>query len=142
MPATSLAFDVGQPPERVFDFVADVRNELRWQKDVQHVEKIGAGPVGEGTVFDTRYRAFGDVRLELREYRRPEHVVFVGTGQRMWMRFAMDVEPTDGGSRVTFAVDMRPRSFLRPLTPLLSLGLPKEMAKRPEQLRAALAAAP
>jgi carbon monoxide dehydrogenase subunit G len=140
MPTHTITFDLDVPPERVFDFIADVRNEQSWQTSLQSVEKVGDGPIGDGTVFETRYRAFGPLRLETEEYRRPEHLVFIGTGPRMWMRFEMDVEPREAGSRVTFDVDMRPRGMLRALTPLLSLGLPREMAKRPGQLRAALAA--
>jgi uncharacterized protein YndB with AHSA1/START domain len=140
MAKTTISFDVDEPPERVFDYIADVRNERRWQKDMLSVEKVTDGPVGEGTVFDTRYRAFGRMRLALEDYRRPEHLVFAGRGPRLWMRFVMVVEPRDGGSRVTFDVDMKPRGVLRAFAPLLTLGLPREMAKRPDQFRAALAA--
>jgi uncharacterized protein YndB with AHSA1/START domain len=137
---TQITFDLDHPPEAVFDYIADVRNELKWQHDLKRAEKVTAGPVGDGTVFDTEYRLFGAIRLELREFRRPEHLVFAGVGPRMRMDFVMDVEPREGGSRVTFGVDMRPQGFLKLLSPLLSVGLPREMAKRPNQFRAALAA--
>jgi uncharacterized protein YndB with AHSA1/START domain len=139
MATTTITFDLDHPPEVVFDYIADVRNEATWQKDMRRVEKLGEGPVGEGTEFDTDYRLFGRMRIVLHEYRRPTHLVFDGEGARMWMHFVMDVEPRDRGSRVTFFLDMRPRGVLLPLAPLLKLGLPREMAKRPEQFRAALA---
>jgi hypothetical protein len=143
VPATTITFDLDDPPERVFDYIADVRNELRWQKDMRRAEKTSAGPLGEGTTFDTEYRAFGRMALTLREYRRPEHLVFLGEGPRMWMRFVMDITAREGGgSQVTFDIDMRPRGALKIVAPLLSLGLPKEMAKRPGQFRKALAADP
>ena len=141
MAATTITFELEQPPEAVFDYVADVRNEATWQKDILRVEKLGDAPVGEGTEFDAAYRLFGRMRLVLHEYRRPTHLVFDAEGPRMRMRFTMDVEPHAGGSRVAFAVDMRPRGVLLPLAPLLRLGLPREMAKRPDQFRAALATA-
>lgn len=141
MARAEITFDLDHPPERVFDYVADVRNEARWQKDMLSVEMIGGGPVGERTEFDTVYRLFGPMRLVLQEYRRPTHLVFLGTGPRMWMRFVMDVAPQAAGSQVTFGIDMRPRGVLRPLSPLLRAGLPREMAKRPGQFRDALASA-
>ena len=141
MPTAEITFDLDHPPETVFDYIADVRNEQEWQQDLRRADKITDGPVGDGTVFETDYRLFGKMRLELQDVRRPEHLVFLGSGPRMWMRFVMDVAPRDGGSAVTFALDMRPRGVLRPMAPLLSLGLPREMAKRPEQFRAALAGA-
>jgi len=139
MPETQITFDLDYPPGTVFDHIADVRNESRWQHDLKSAEKVTDGPVGEGTVFETDYRLFGKMRLELQDVRRPEHLVFVGAGPRMWMRFVMDVAARDAGSRVSFQLEMRPRGALRLLSPLLAAGLPREMAKRPDQFRAALA---
>jgi len=141
VPETTITFDLEDPPERVFDYIADVRNELKWQKDMRRAVKTSDGALGDGTTFDTEYRAFGAMTLTLSEYRRPHHLVFLGEGPRMWMRFVMDIAARDGGgSRVTFAIDMRPQGAFKVFTPLLSLGLPKEMAKRPQQFREALAA--
>lgn len=141
MAKAEISFDLDRPPEVVFDYIADVRNELSWQKDMKRAEKITEGPVGDGTVFETDYRLFGPMRLTLEDMRRPQHLVFVGEGPRMWMRFVLDVAPKDAGSTVRFQLDMRPRGVLSPLAPLLRLGLPRELAKRPGQFRAALAAA-
>jgi len=142
MATTQITFDLDVPPETVFDYIADVRNELRWQRDLKRADKVTGGPVGEGTIFETDYRLFGPMRLELKDVRRPEHLVFVGEGPRMSMRFVMDVAPRNGGSRVGFEIEMRPRGALRPFAPLLRVGLPREMAKRPAQFRAALAEGP
>lgn len=139
MPTTTITFDLDQSPETVFDYIADIRNESEWSKDMKSAVLIGDGPVGDGTVFETDYRMFGKMRITLSEYRRPEHLVFDGDGPKMAMHFVMDIAPTEtGGSRVTFFIDMRPRGTLRPLAPLLKVGMPREMAKRPEQFRAAL----
>jgi hypothetical protein len=111
MPATTIAFDLEDPPERVFDYVAD----------------SATSGAGRRTSSGWRRRA----------------LVFLGEGPRMWLRFAMDVAARDGGgSHVTFAVDMRPQGAFKLFSPLLSLGLPREVAKRPQQFREALAADP
>jgi hypothetical protein len=134
-----ITFDLDYPAETVFDYIADVRNELQWQRDLKRAEKVTGGPVGEGTIFDTDYRLFGPMRLELRDFRRPQHLAFAGVGPRMRMDFVMYVAQQDGGSRVSFQIEMRPQGLLRPLAPLLSAGLARELGKRPEQFRAALA---
>jgi uncharacterized protein YndB with AHSA1/START domain len=139
MATAQITFELDHSPEDVFDYIADVRNELRWQKDMKRAEKVTEGPVGEGTVFETDYRLFGPMRLALEDVRRPEHLVFVGDGPRMRMNFVMDVAAHASGSRVTFHIDMRPQGPLKLLGPLLRLGLPREMAKRPAQFRAAMA---
>jgi uncharacterized protein YndB with AHSA1/START domain len=139
MPTASISFHLDQPPERVFDYIADIRNEREWSKDMKRAELATDGPLGDGSVFETDYRGFGAMRIELQEYRRPEHLVFAGDGPRMRMRFVMDVAPQDGGSRVTFGIDMQPRGPMKVMTPLLKLGMPRELAKRPQQFRDALA---
>lgn len=136
----TITFDLDQPPEQVFDYIADIRNEAKWSKDIRGVAMISDGPVGEGTQFEVDYKIFGRVRLALRDYRRPSHVVIDGDGPRVGMHFDMDVQPQGSGSLVTFFLEMRPRGALLPMAPLLPLMLPRELAKRPEQFRAALAA--
>jgi uncharacterized protein YndB with AHSA1/START domain len=142
MARTRITFDLDHPPEQVFDYIADVRNELEWQHDLRRAEKVTDGPIGEGTVFETDYRLFGKMRLDLEDVQRPQHLVFLGDGPRMWMRFVLDVAARDAGSRVTFDVDMRPKgAFKLVAVPMLAAGLRREMAKRPGQFRDALAAA-
>jgi carbon monoxide dehydrogenase subunit G len=140
VPAHRMTFHLDAPPQQVFDYIADPRNEVEWSSDIQTINMVGNGPIGEGAVFASTYRGFGQLRLELREYRPPEHLVFLGDGDRIQMHFTLDLRPDDTGSLVTLDVDMRPRGALRLLTPLLKLALPREMAKRPGQLSAALAA--
>src|SRR6476659_1987748 len=140
MPTATITFDLDQSPETVFDYIADIRNESEWSKDLKSAVMLGDGPIEDGTVFETDYRMFGKMRIVTSEYRRPEHLVFDGDGPKMAMHFVMDVAATDsGGSRVTFFIYLRRRGALRPMTPLLKLGMPREMPKRPDQFRAALA---
>lgn len=138
MPKHTLTFHLDVPPERVFDYIADVRNEAEWSPEIKSVEKVGDEPVGDGTVFETVYRGFGRLRIVLTEYRRPEHLFFDCEGPRIHMDFAMDVAPADGGSSVTMLVEMRLRGVFKLLTPVLAAGLPREMAKRPAQFSAVL----
>jgi hypothetical protein len=103
MPSHTIAFHLDAPPERVFDYIADIRNEAEWSKDITSVALVGDGP-------------------------------------RIAMHFAMDLAPEGDGTNVTMTVDMRLHGAWRPLAPMLKLGMPREMAKRPKQFGAALAA--
>ena len=42
---------IGRPPEEVFDFLADARNEVHWNAWARRIEKLSDGPVGRGTRF-------------------------------------------------------------------------------------------
>src|SRR4051812_31967465 len=75
----TLELPYGQ--EEVFDFVADLRNELAWHPDVKTVELDGGGPVGAGTSFTATYRRLGKVRVALIEYQRPWHVQLEARGR-------------------------------------------------------------
>jgi carbon monoxide dehydrogenase subunit G len=138
MPSQTITFHLDAPPERVFDYIADIRNEAEWSKDITSVELVGDGPIGPGTEFDTVYRGFGAMRLVLSEYQRAAHLTIDGDGPRIVMHFEMDLAPEGEGTSVTMLVDMKLRGAFKALEPVLKLGMPREMAKRPKQFAAAL----
>ena len=54
MITADAAFTVARPPEAVFAFLADARNEPTWLPGAADVEKTTAGDVGLGTRFAGR----------------------------------------------------------------------------------------
>jgi len=138
MPSHTITFHLHAPPERVFEYIADIRNEAEWSKDITSVKLVCDWPIAQGTEFDTVYRGFGAMHLVHTEYRRPERLVIDGDGPRIAMHFAMDLAPEGDVTSVTMMVDMRLRGVWRALDPMLKLGIPREMAKRPAQFSAAL----
>jgi hypothetical protein len=42
---------IDRPVEEVFDFVADERNEPRYNTQMHRAEKISEGPIGPGTQY-------------------------------------------------------------------------------------------
>ena len=138
MPSHTITFHLDAPPERVFDYIADIRNEAEWSKDITSVELVSDGPIGQGTEFDTVYRGFGEMRLVISEYRRAAHLTIDGDGPRLAMHFAMDLAPDGDGTIVTMLVDMKFRGAFKALSPMIKLGMPREMAKRPKQLAAVI----
>ena len=79
MPTTSITFDLDQPPETVFDYIADIRNESEWSKDMKSAVLVGDGPLGDGSVFETEYRMFGKMRIVLSERTRSSAPLSVST---------------------------------------------------------------
>ncbi|MDX6480149.1 MAG: hypothetical protein QOG85_659 [Gaiellaceae bacterium] len=138
MPSHTITFHLDVPRERVFDYIADIRNEADWSKDITSVKLVGDGPIGQGTEFDTVYRGFGAMLLIHTEFRRPEHLVIDGDGPRIAMHFVMDLAMDGDGTTVTMTVDMSLRGAWRALEPVLKLGMPREMAKRPRQFAAVI----
>jgi hypothetical protein len=52
---------ISRPVEEVFDFVADERNEPRYNARMVRAEQIAQGPIGKGTRFRTELRTMGRV---------------------------------------------------------------------------------
>ena len=46
---------IQRPPEEVFDYLSDPRNELEWNPKVRVMEKLTDGPVGVGTKFRAKW---------------------------------------------------------------------------------------
>jgi hypothetical protein len=50
---------IDRPVEEVFDFVADARNELRYNPRMLRAEKLSPGPIGLGTRFRDEVKSMG-----------------------------------------------------------------------------------
>jgi uncharacterized protein YndB with AHSA1/START domain len=126
------------PPEQLFDMLADIRNELKWQPDVRSTEKLTEGPVGPGTRFRGTYKGLGDLGVEITEYDRPNRLGFACRGSRMDMDVTFTFSPAGAGSEIGGAIDTRLKGFSKLMTPLLPSMMKREMAKRPAQMQAGL----
>ena len=102
---------IQRPPEEVFDYLSDPRNELEWNPKVKVMEKLTDGPVGVGTTFRAKWTKSGVVTLECREYDRPRHWRFVNGGP-LSVDFSVDLTPESGGTRFTSRFDATPHGFL------------------------------
>lgn len=67
--ANQTTIDV--PPDVVFRFCSDLRNELLWNPAARYVVKMTDGPVGVGTRFAARWDTLGTVAVEVVEYDPP-----------------------------------------------------------------------
>ena len=43
--------EIARPASEVFDYLADGEKMPRWMKEFTAVEKVGDGPIGQGTEF-------------------------------------------------------------------------------------------
>jgi uncharacterized protein YndB with AHSA1/START domain len=67
MPSTDLSILIDAPVQRVFEFVADPRNTVRYQREFSHFEPIGTPRYGLGMTVDARGKFKGiPVRTKLR----------------------------------------------------------------------------
>src|SRR5687767_8626364 len=110
---------VRRQPEEVFEFLADARNENRWNPNVVRIDKTSDGPVGAGSRFAGTYRRGGRMTFELVEYDRPTRLVFVGGGRQLRLIATVVVAAAGDGTAVTMRAELRPRGAFRLLEPLM-----------------------
>jgi carbon monoxide dehydrogenase subunit G len=123
---------IHRPAEEVFDFVADERNEPRYNPGMVRAEMLTPEPVDLGSRF----------RAEMRTRPRPVVMTTVNTGYDRPRRLAsttrlatMDIQgaltfdPVPGGTRMRWSWEVAPRGLLKLMGPLVArVGARQERA--------------
>lgn len=107
------------PPEAVFDFVAEVRNETQWNPGAVRIERLAAASIGLGNRFRGLYRDVGWVETELVEFERPRRLSLRGTGPRLHVEATLVLGADGPGTSVAYTRVVTPRGHARLLGPLL-----------------------
>lgn len=126
---------VDRPAEEVFDFLADVRNEERWNPNVVRIESASDGPLAVGDTFEGVYRRGGRMRFELVEALRPRRLVFHGGGRQMTLLATLELERVDSATRVRMKGELRPRGLLKLLAPLVRGPIERQYGTVAESFR-------
>jgi hypothetical protein len=97
---------IARPADEVFAYVADVRNDRTWHKDVKSATIVqGNGSIRKGTVFDVKARVSGTE--EIIEYDAPRRVVLKGGDMgKMVPTDTRTITPGEGGVTFTRRVDL------------------------------------
>lgn len=114
---------IGRPVEEVFDFVADERNEPRYNPRMVTAEKITPGAIGVGTRFQARMqgRRPVDMTIEFTTFERPRRLASHTRLATTNIRGSLTFEPLEQGTRMRWRWDLQPRGALRVLGPLIGL---------------------
>ena len=113
---------INRPVEEVFDFVADERNEPRYNPRMIRAEQISDGPIGVGTRFHTELKAIGrtmPMMVEFTGFERPWRLASVTHSSMMMTEGALTFEQVPTGTRMRWSWDVRPRGALLVMTPLV-----------------------
>lgn len=122
MPRVEGDLVIGRPVEEVFDFVADERDEPRFNPKMRRAEKITPGPIGVGTRFSaemTMARRTTPMTIEFTGFERPRRLA--STTRLSWMeiRGSLSFDPVAEGTRMHWQWDLQPRGPLRLFGPLI-----------------------
>jgi hypothetical protein len=123
---------IARPPEAVFDFVADERNEPRYNPHMVRADKITVGPVGKGTVFRSAARAMGhttEMTTRLTGCDRPGWLASRTATRQADIDGTLSFDPVPGGTRMRWCWHVHPKGAARLAAPVITvLGRRQERA--------------
>ena len=105
---------IGRPVEEVFDFVADERNEPRYNAQMRRAEKISEGPIGLGTQYRAEVvsgRQVVAMVIECTGYERPRMLASTTRMSSMDIRYALTFDPVLHGTRMRGSATWSRRAY-------------------------------
>lgn len=114
---------IGRPVEVVFDFVADQTNEPQYNPNMVRAEKDTAGPIGKGTRFRSAVGSAGrtaEMLIEFTRYDRPRLLASTTKMQQAQIDYTLTFDPVEGGTRMRWSGQVRPKGVFRLLGPLVT----------------------
>ena len=114
---------IAGPPEIVFDFVADERNEPRFNPQMLRAEQITPGPIGLGTRFRAETASRGrtiEMVIEFTTFERPRRLASSTRMSAMDVHGTLTFDPVPEGTRMRWQWEITPRGLVKLLTPLVA----------------------
>lgn len=115
---------IARPAETVFDFVADQRNEPRFNPRMTSVAMTTPEPLGEGSRFAGSVRSGGrdlDIAIEFTQFQRPTSLRSRTVMSSSEVLGGLTFEPANGGTVMSWTWDLRLRGLARLFAPLAGL---------------------
>ncbi|MGZ6494419.1 MAG: SRPBCC family protein, partial [Actinomycetota bacterium] len=112
---------IRRSPEDVFDFVADERNEPRYNPHMLKAEKISDGPIGEGTRFRAEIQSLGrtvPMDIEFTAVERPRRLASATHMAAMDVHGALTFDPVREGTMMQWSWDVETHGILKAMGPV------------------------
>ena len=138
MKALINSVTLSRSPEAVFDYLSDLKNELSWNPDMLIAEQLTEGSLGEGTRILCQWKGGPKLICTYTKFDRPHYWEAYAESKKLDIAFKCEVEPADGGARITASMTLLPKGLFRILGPLLRREFQKEEEKNMEKIRKAV----
>jgi carbon monoxide dehydrogenase subunit G len=110
------------PIEATFPFIADFANSKVWDPGVATADRIDDGPVRVGARYHLGVHLGGRVvpmEYWISVFESPRRVVLTGSGSGVTAVDEIRFEPSDRGTRIDYAAEIRLRGVMRLIQPFL-----------------------
>ena len=135
MPEIPTTLRVDRPPEEVFDYFLDFRNENEWNAVAKDVRMTTSGPLGPGSKFRGQYQGMGAMEYEVLSADRPRRITTHGKARFFEFDSTFDFTPDGGGTRLDGSMRPHPKGLFRLLTPFMGGMIKKQVDKGMASLR-------
>jgi len=126
-------------PERVWNYLCDVSNEVLWRYGVLFAEWITDPPREIGSIGYHFIQGLGDYPWKVVELKEPEHMSWdVFAGRFKGARAGYRISPEDAGSRMTIYVNANQNMFLKIMVLVLKGFFKRQLVGDLERLKAIL----
>jgi len=125
----SDSITIDRPVDEVWAYVTDVTNDPAWHTDILEATKTSDGPIDVGTVWHARFKpamgiSEGDMRVVTFEPNRRQ--VMEGAIGPMHPTLTYVLEPSDGGTTFTRHVQISVSGWMKIMSPMMGMMLPKQ----------------
>jgi carbon monoxide dehydrogenase subunit G len=121
MTIVSRTFAVAAAPGVVLEYLRDFGNTEQWDPATQRTTRVDAGPIGVGSSWHNVSKIRG-VTTELTYTLaavESNRVIFLGRNEGASTTGSITVRPVDGGSEVTYRVDLEMHGLAKLMTPVM-----------------------
>ncbi len=138
---------IDRPIDEVFAFLADGTNDPAFSPRVQEIHRAGDGPIGVGTVFESRVKDAGMTtsrRFELTEFDPPRRIRWSERSQNLVTvpEGGYDLEPLgERQTRVTIHNRLQGHGFGRVIVGFAARAAVKEAPALAQRIKAAVESA-
>lgn len=131
MPQVHGEIIINRPVQDVFDFVADERNEPRYNPEMTECELLTEEPIGQGSRFHAQMSMRGkpvQMAIEFTDFQRPRLLASASHLSTMEIEGRLTFDPVPQGTRMAWFWELHPKGPLKLLSPLVT-----RMGRRQEE---------
>jgi uncharacterized protein YndB with AHSA1/START domain len=119
---------IARPPEDVFDTLADLRNDTKWNSRVSRAELRSPEPIGPGSRFAV-VNGGTPYDVTITGYDRRSRLVFEASGKPD-LTIACTLTVTGEGTELESDFDFRPKGVLKVVFPLLAPVIRRDVPRQ------------
>ncbi len=137
------SLDASRSPQEAFAYLSDFSTTAEWDPGVVEAERLGEGPIGEGTEFRLLARFLGretELVYRLTEYDPPTAMTVRGENATVVSLDRITFEPIGDGTRITYDAQLTLKGAMKLADPLLALAFNRVGDRALDGLRQTLAA--